>query len=116
MVLRHEVPEPAQSSLSTGLPFSSFVKVVPTTGLLQRNECQKQPEVLTKLKPANASVDLKTAVYTSFSWQPASVTNPTTKYYVPLVWTDPILLHATLQLTLVRFQAHGTVLEEVASS
>jgi hypothetical protein len=44
-------------------------------------------------------------VYKTFPWQPPSQTNPTTTYYVPLVWSDPVLFHATLQLTALRFES-----------
>ena len=43
-------------------------------------------------------------VYTCFPWQPASETNPITTYYVPLVWNDIVLFHATLQLSAMRLQ------------
>jgi hypothetical protein len=49
-------------------------------------------------------LDLKTVVYESFPWQPASETNPTTTYFVPLVWSDSVLFHATLQLTVLRLR------------
>jgi len=49
-------------------------------------------------------IDLKTAVYRCFPWQPPSETNPTTNYYVPLVWSDPVLFHATLHLTALRLE------------
>jgi hypothetical protein len=45
-------------------------------------------------------------VYTCFPWQPASETNPITTYYVPLVWNDIVLFHATLQLSAMRLQSH----------
>ena len=35
-------------------------------------------------------------MYTCFPWQPASATNPTTTYLVPLVLADAVLFHATL--------------------
>lgn len=41
--------------------------------------------------------DLKTAVYEGFPWQPPSETNPTTTYHIPLVLSDVVLFHATLQ-------------------
>ena len=50
-------------------------------------------------------VDLKTAVYRTFPWQPPSELNPTTNYYVPLVWSDPVLFHATLQFTAFRIES-----------
>jgi Fungal specific transcription factor domain len=48
--------------------------------------------------------DLSNIVYKSFPWQPASNTNPTTAYFVPLVLSDPVLFHATLQLTSMRLE------------
>jgi hypothetical protein len=48
--------------------------------------------------------DLQSAVYENFPWQPASETNPTTKFLVPLVWSDKVLFHATLQLSSMRLR------------
>jgi hypothetical protein len=44
------------------------------------------------------------AVYRSFPWQPASTTNPTSAYYVPLVLNDIVLFHVTLQLATLRLK------------
>lgn len=49
---------------------------------------------------------LKTAVYKVFPWNPALENNPTTTYYVPLVWNDQVLFHATLQLSAMRLSKH----------
>ncbi|KAJ5054216.1 uncharacterized protein L3040_000497 [Drepanopeziza brunnea f. sp. 'multigermtubi'] len=46
--------------------------------------------------------DLQTSCYKGFPWQPASSTNPTATYYVPLVLKDPVLFHATLNLSVMR--------------
>lgn len=51
-----------------------------------------------------SQTDLRNAVYECFPWQPASSTNPTTNFYVPLVWGDTVLFHAALQLSAMRFQ------------
>ncbi|KAE9381979.1 hypothetical protein N431DRAFT_393715 [Stipitochalara longipes BDJ] len=48
---------------------------------------------------------LGTAVYKSFPWQPASDTNPTTAFFVPLVWRDEVLFHATLQFSAARMDS-----------
>jgi len=48
--------------------------------------------------------DLQSAVYETFPWQPASETNPTTKFLVPLVFSDTVLFHATLQLSSMRLR------------
>lgn len=52
--------------------------------------------------------DLCTAVYKSFPWQPASDVNPTTAYYVPLVWTDEVLFHAILELSASRMMHYSS--------
>ncbi|TVY52381.1 Sterol uptake control protein 2 [Lachnellula cervina] len=55
---------------------------------------------------------LHNAVYECFPWQPASDTNPTTKFYVPVVWRDRVLFHAALQLSAMRLQksqAHSDI-------
>jgi hypothetical protein len=50
-------------------------------------------------------IDLRTAVYKTFPWQPASDTNPTTTFFVPLVWKDTVLFHATLQFSALRLES-----------
>ncbi|EPE27424.1 Zn2/Cys6 DNA-binding protein [Glarea lozoyensis ATCC 20868] len=50
---------------------------------------------------------LSLTVYKSFPWQPASTTNPTCAYYIPLVLNDVVLFHATLQLATFRLEAHS---------
>jgi hypothetical protein len=49
--------------------------------------------------------DLGTGLYQSFPWQPASDTNPTTAFFVPLVWRDEVLFHATLQFSAIRMDS-----------
>jgi hypothetical protein len=48
--------------------------------------------------------DLGNAVYKCFPWQPASKTNPTTAFFVPLVWRDEVLFHAILQFSAARME------------
>ncbi|PMD31383.1 hypothetical protein L207DRAFT_641097, partial [Hyaloscypha variabilis F] len=48
---------------------------------------------------------LGTGLYQSFPWQPASDTNPTTAFFVPLVWRDEVLFHATLQFSAIRMDS-----------
>ena len=43
-------------------------------------------------------------MYRCFPWQPPGETDPATTYYVPLVWTDPVLFHAILQLAALRIE------------
>ncbi|TVY84873.1 hypothetical protein LSUE1_G000681 [Lachnellula suecica] len=47
---------------------------------------------------------LRSAVYENFPWQPASETNPTTTFLVPLIWSDTVLFHAALQLSSIRLK------------
>jgi len=49
--------------------------------------------------------DLGAVVYKCFPWQPASETNPTTAFFVPLVWRDEVLFHAMLQFSAVRMES-----------
>lgn len=49
--------------------------------------------------------DLRTAVYKTFPWQPPSDTNPTTNFFVPLVWKDTVLFHATLHFSALRLES-----------
>ncbi|KAH7351269.1 hypothetical protein BKA65DRAFT_255223 [Rhexocercosporidium sp. MPI-PUGE-AT-0058] len=59
---------------------------------------------------------LQTAVYASFPWQPRSPTNPTTTYFVPLVLTDAVLFHATLQLSMLRCEKKAAEWRNVDSA
>ncbi|KAM3085842.1 hypothetical protein ACMFMG_002900 [Clarireedia jacksonii] len=55
---------------------------------------------------------LQNAVYTCFPWQPKSDTNPTTNFFVPLIWGDTVLFHAILQFSamhLEKQQSHRQV-------
>ncbi|KAF8857734.1 hypothetical protein BDZ45DRAFT_744066 [Acephala macrosclerotiorum] len=45
---------------------------------------------------ASTNPDLKTAVFAGFTWQPASETNPTTNFYVPLILSDVVLQRLTV--------------------
>lgn len=73
-----------------------------------------QPRNTNKHK-TNPRLDLQTAVYQSFPWQPPSVTNPTTTYFVPLMLNDTVLFHAILRLSYTRLQAQCFKLRDEVS-
>ncbi|PQE30907.1 C6 zinc finger domain-containing protein [Rutstroemia sp. NJR-2017a WRK4] len=47
---------------------------------------------------------LQNAVYTCFPWQPKSETNPTTNFFVPIIWGDTLLFHTILQFSAMRLE------------
>ncbi|KAF4624750.1 hypothetical protein G7Y89_g13423 [Cudoniella acicularis] len=67
---------------------------------------------------------LQQGVYQSFPWQPAYETNTTAIYYIPLVWSDPVLFHATLHFSakklsgqqLQAFQVNSGISDETISA
>lgn len=58
-------------------------------------------------------LDLTNVVFKYFPWQPPSETNPTIKYYVPLILGDAVLFHAILQLSYLRLN-NDTKIAELA--
>ncbi|KAE8449810.1 hypothetical protein EG329_007286 [Mollisiaceae sp. DMI_Dod_QoI] len=60
--------------------------------------------------------NLKTAIYTSFPWQPPSPTNPTTTFYLPLIFSDVVLFHATLQLSAWRLESRQQQAQQPAQN
>lgn len=52
----------------------------------------------------NLLSDFSTCIFNMFPWYPAPGKNPQTKYYAPLIYSDPLLFHVTLQLSALHLE------------
>lgn len=60
-------------------------------------------------------LDFQTTVYTIFPFYPSATINPQAEFYSPLIYTDALLYHVTLQLSVCHLEKLGRSRRKVQS-